>query len=198
LAQILCAAYALVLAGDLFAAEAHTHGAAAMNVSVEGGAVTIAIETPLDNLLSFERAPIGEAEEEEVSAMASIMREADALFIFPPKADCAVQSVDLASEALGDRLFADGAESKSGATHEARGDHNKADDRGAHSDREAHADLDAEYAFICRNPKALNEIKVNLFRFFPRLNEIEAQIVTDAGQSAAELTADRNAIKIKR
>jgi hypothetical protein len=188
-AWVLSVAIALATT-TLCAAEAHEHGAAKINVSVEGGEVTIELETPLDNLFGFERAPKDAAEEKAVKEAAAKLRKADALFVFPPKAECKLVSAELESEALSDELL--------GQAHSEHADHDEDEDHDHDSDHEGHADLDAEYVFACANPKALNRVVVDFFKVFPRTSEIEAQIVTSKGQSAAELTAKNNAIIIAR
>ncbi|MDR2905126.1 MAG: DUF2796 domain-containing protein [Helicobacteraceae bacterium] len=59
-----------------------------------------------------------------------------------------------------------------------------------------HGDLEASFDFVCENPDKLSGMKVELFKIFPNLGEIEASIVTKAkGQKAAKLTAKKNEIK---
>ncbi|MDR3347132.1 MAG: DUF2796 domain-containing protein [Helicobacteraceae bacterium] len=176
-------------AASLYAADAHVHGAAKMNLSVDNQEVTIELETPLANTLSYEHKPQNAEQEKEARQMAATLRKADKLFIFPPKAECKLVSVELDSDALDDDILGN-------ATRHDHDDHDEHD----HDDHEhgEHADLDAEFSFVCHNPKALNKIEVNLFKFFPNLNEIEAQIVTANAQSASELTAKSRVITIAK
>ena len=55
------AALALVLStalvGAAQAAGAHQHGVAQLEVAVDGNSLTVTLDTPLDNLLGFERGP---------------------------------------------------------------------------------------------------------------------------------------------
>jgi hypothetical protein len=69
-------------------------------------------------------------------------------------------------------------------------------DGGAGMDSEGHADLEAEFSFMCRNPEAIKQIEVNLFKYFPKLQEIEVEMVTPQGQKAAELTAKDNILRV--
>ncbi|MDR1451213.1 MAG: DUF2796 domain-containing protein [Helicobacteraceae bacterium] len=173
-------------ATTFYAADAHEHGAAKMNLSIDDQEVLIELETPLDNTLGFERAPKDAEEEKAVKEMAAKLKSADALFVFPPKAECKLVSVELESEALDANLLGEKTKAKHDDDHEEYADH----------DDEGHADLDARYIFSCANVKALNQIAVDFFKVFPKTNEIEAQIVTAKGQSAAELSAKRNTITI--
>jgi hypothetical protein len=140
--------------------------------------VEIGLETPLDNVLSFEHSPQSESERQEVKNMAATLREAELLFLFPAEAGCRVKEVELSSGAVSAELLS----GKDGGA-------------GAHS--EGHADLDAEFSFLCRNPGAIKQIEVNLFKYFPKLQELEVRMVTPEGQKAAELTAGDNILKVR-
>ena len=50
--------------------------------------VQINLNSPLDNLLGFERAPRNEKERQTVRTVASKLHQADNLFIFTPAAQC--------------------------------------------------------------------------------------------------------------
>jgi hypothetical protein len=158
---------------------AHVHGAAAMNLALYGQNVDIELETPLDNVLSFEHTPKSDSEKQEAQKMAATLRRAEALFLFPAAAACELKEVSLESEAISAELLS----GKSGGA-------------GAAEEFEGHADLDADFSFVCRNPQAITRIEVALFKYFPRLNEIEVQLVTPAGQKSAELTGQNNVLTV--
>jgi len=167
----------LLAAVPAFGYEAHEHGAAELEIAIEGNTVEIELETPLINLISFERAPQNDKEREDVRAMASILRNPQTLFIFPKAAECSLEKTSLESDVLADEL---------GHSSDHDADKHDADE---HS---GHADLDAEYVFTCRNPAALNAIEVQLFKAFPAMQRIEAKLVTPRGQKAAKLTPRAN------
>ena len=162
-----------------FGLDAHEHGAAKLNLAIEGNTVEIGFETPLINLISFERAPKNEQEREEVRKMADLLRHPQTLFLFPKGADCRLKTLNLESEVLADELL--------GVSDPAEKHGEDADDH-----KTEHADLDAEFIFTCQNPAALNQIEVGLFKAFPALKRIEAQLVTPRGQKAAKLTPRAN------
>ena len=60
---------ALVCAGN-----AHEHGAVNLNVAVEAGRITLQMESPLENLLGFERAPRTDAERKSATAMVARLK----------------------------------------------------------------------------------------------------------------------------
>ncbi|MDR0233962.1 MAG: DUF2796 domain-containing protein [Zoogloeaceae bacterium] len=170
-------------AAPALGADAHTHGVASLNMAVEGDTLEIGFETPLINLISFEHAPRNDKERQEARKMAEILRNPGALFLFPKEAQCSLKSARLESEAIADELGHDDHDAK---TEEAKHDHDEG---------EEHGDLDAEFVFTCRNPALLNRIEVALFKAFPSLKSIEAQLVTPRGQKAAKLTPRANRIQ---
>jgi hypothetical protein len=177
-ATVICAALPATPASPH---KAHEHGAARMNLSVEGQKAEIELEVPLADLVGFEHAPETDAQKKAVRDMAEIMHNAGALFIFPVEADCRPEKVSLESDALGDDLLA--APAAQGRREE------KAEESGGHEQAgEKHADLDAEWTFICRNPEKLKSIELSIFKYFPSLREITVQMVTPEKQGAAGLT----------
>jgi hypothetical protein len=176
-----------------FAHEAHEHGTARVNLSVEGQKVEIELETPLAGLISFEHAPETAAQKEEVRGMAKTLHNAGALFLFPADAKCRLEKVSLASEAISDDLLSPtGAPAVTGAKEGEKKEVSHEDKKDGEKD---HADLDAEISFICRNPEKLNRIEVGMFKAFPNLEKIEVRMVTPKGQGAAELAPQSNVVK---
>jgi hypothetical protein len=86
---------ATLLAICMFAAlpasaqKAHTHGAGRLDVAVEGGKLTLAVEIPLEDLVGFERAPKSDRERAAVDAMIAYFRSGKA-FVPSPAAACAL------------------------------------------------------------------------------------------------------------
>jgi Protein of unknown function (DUF2796) len=150
------------------AAKAHEHGAAKIDVAIEAGKLSIGLETPLDGLLGFERAPRTEAERQQVAKMVGTLKAADKLFVIDPAAQCSLGAVELTSAPL-----------KLGKAPAAK-------------DEDGHGDLDASFEFSCKNAPAF--IDVGLFSAFPRLSRIEVQTATPKGQR--KLVLKRSAVRI--
>ena len=175
--------------------EAHEHGAAAMYVSVEGGRVSIELESPLANMISFEHEPETDAQREEVRAMAAVLHRADSLFVFPAAAGCRQEEVALESEKLDAALLAPAPAPAHSRGEAAEGKHGEEEhDEEGHGEEE-HGDLDAAFSFLCEHPAALRGMEVKLFSAFPALEEIEVQMGTPDGQHAAELTPGNAGIR---
>ena len=159
LSSLSLAALLAAPAGALAQAQhAHVHGQLKLDIAIDGPTVVIAMESPLDNLVGFERAPKNDAERQTVEDAMTALKAADKLFAIDPAANCKLGPVELESAALG--------LGKQGAAIAA----------------DAHADLDATFSFNCTNAAAAKYIDVSLFTAFKGTRQIVAQIVTPQGQ----------------
>ncbi|MDQ8023132.1 MAG: DUF2796 domain-containing protein [Moraxellaceae bacterium] len=148
----------------------HVHGVGELAVSVEGDTLTIALESPLDNFLGFERAPKYEKDFAAVKSMAATLRKTDSLFVPTAAAQCTPVSVKLASDVVAPELLGETSKKVEGAD-------------------EDHADLDAQWTFRCANPAVLNGVEVKLFDAFKRFRQFDVALVTPKRQSAAKLSS---------
>ena len=137
--------------------QAHEHGAAQLQVSLDGRALHIAFEGPADNILGFEHAPKNDAQKKTLARAEEQLRQPTRLFALPPAAECQAQPVRLET-----RLPAAG----SGETH---------------------SEMEVEWRWECAKPQALTHVDVGLFKAFPRLKQLRVQVVTAQGQTAAVL-----------
>lgn len=141
---------------------AHVHGVAKLDIAVEQKTITFQLESPLDNLLGFERAPRTDAERRQASEMVAKLQAADKLLRIDPAAGCSLKSVDLASAAL--KLGQpDPAEAEAG-----------------------HADLDGSFTFSCQDATRAAWVDTALFDF-KSLRQVEVQVATPAGQFKRDL-----------
>jgi hypothetical protein len=140
--------------------KAHVHGIARLDVAVEATKVTVQLESPLDNLLGYERAPRSDAERKEADAMVARLKAGEAMFRIDPAAQCTLGKVELASSAL-----------KLGQTDPSE---------------EGHADIDGTFEFNCVQAAKAAFIDVGLFEF-KRLQRLEVQVATSRGQFKRDL-----------
>ncbi len=146
------------------AAEAHVHGQAHLEVAVDGGTLTLRLESPADSLVGFEHSPRTDKERQAVAAMKQRLDAPDKLFQPTPAAQCQVTGVKLEST-----LFEAGQEDA------------------------VHGDLDAEFVFHCAQPARLQNIEVKLFAPFPGIKQLSAELAGPKGQKTMQLTpAQRN------
>ena len=187
-----CVLHALLLPMSLFAYAhgAHEHGAAKLNIAVDDTHVSISLESPLANLLSFERIPATLEQKKQVRDMARRMHQAATLFQLTPAAECRFVMATLASDILDAELLdpniplepahADEGKERSGKEKK--------------TSKEEHGDLDANFSFMCAKPGNLHSVDIRLFTVWPNLEKIEARAVTPRGQRAASLTARKHVL----
>ena len=150
----------------------HEHGVARLDVAVDAGRVRIELDTPLDNLLGFERAPRSDAERDKVSAMVARLRAGEALFRIDAAAGCKLSKVDLVSPPLG-----------LGKEAAAAGEH---------------GDLNGSYEFLCVHGARAVFLEVGLFDAFPALKRIDLQVTTPKGQLKAVLRKPASRVALVR
>jgi hypothetical protein len=170
-------ALALAVPAAAFAGKAHQHGVAKLDIGADPGKLVIAFETPLDNLLGFERAPRTDAERKQAADAIAKLKDGAALFRIDPAAACTLASVELNSAPL-----------KLGAGTAAGKDDGKDD---------GHGDLDAEYSFNCTGAPA-GHVEIALFDAFPRLQRLRVQAATAKGQASQTLKRPAKRIELRR
>ncbi|MBP8030086.1 MAG: DUF2796 domain-containing protein [Pseudomonadales bacterium] len=152
---------------------AHVHGAAKLQVAIDGSAVTLMLESPMDSLVGFEHAPGNEAEKAALARLVAALEKPDALFVFSPAAGCASSSTKLESPLIADESHDHKHEEK----HE-----------------EKHSDLDGEFSFVCKEAGKLTQLTVNLFDVAANLQDLDVEIAAPRGQTAAELKPDKRTV----
>ena len=165
-------AMALWAAGPLAAGPAHEHGVARLDVAVDAGRVSIELQTPLDNLLGFERAPRTDAEREKVAVALARLRAAATLFRIDANAGCTLAKVELVSAAL-----------ELGSAAPVVGEH---------------AELSGRFDFRCSQGARAGFVEVGLFEAFPALRRIELQLSVPRGQMQATLRRPDSRVRLVR
>ena len=174
----ICLLLPLLLGGTLHAGEhrqagTHEHEVARLDLAQEGAQIDLHLESPAMNLLGYEHMPSSDADRQVLEQTLAQLRAADQLFRFNAQAQCRLISAAISTPLAG--------ESGTGAmphdTHE-----EPAHDGG-------HADIDADYRFECASPGQLRRLSLDVFKFFPALQRLLVQFVTDKRQGGTELTA---------
>ena len=175
------------MAAPAVAQHAHVHGAARLEISVDQQRVNLRLESPLESLLGFERAPRTEKERTAVKAMAERFARPDALFVLTPAARCVVGTsrIDAPVAGLGSKSVADAQSTAAG----------KAVPGGAKKSAQAdHAELEAQFVFQCEDVAKLQGVEVRLFDAFNGLRQLDVQAVTPLGQKSLRLTPSKRQV----
>lgn len=169
---------ALLAATPAWAGKAHQHGVAQLDVAVEPGRVTLNLQTPLDGLVGFERAPRNDAERARVEAALAKLRDAGALFRIDSAAGCKLDKVALNAPVLGVTPTGTAAPAAP-----AKGDH---------------ADLDGHFEFTCKAEVRPAFVEVGLFEAFSGMKRIELQLALPKGQMKATLVKPATRVALVR
>lgn len=169
----LVATLALAVAAPAGAHKAHAHGRIELDVAVEAQRVSLRMESPLHDLLGFERAPRSVAERGRVTALDERLRAADKLFVPDPAGECTLADASVEAPVLGLGTPASTASAASAAS---------AAPGASTSAGEAHADLVLTASFDCRQVAKLKYLDVKLFDAFPGVRTVAAQVAGPTGQ----------------
>ena len=156
------------------ASKPHQHGVAQLDVAVDAMRVTLELDTPLDNLLGYERAPRNDAERAAADKMLARLRAADQLFRIDSAAGCTLAKVTLEAPVLG--LGAN-------AATPAKGEH---------------ADLNGRFEFTCKAGNLARFVEVDLFEAFLPMKRINLQLVLPRGQMKATLVRPATRVALVR
>lgn len=162
------------------AGKAHEHGVAKVDVAIEGSKLTVALQSPLDSLLGFERAPRTDAERKAAADVLARLRSGGALFTADVAAQCTLNKAEVTApvlESAGKPAVPAAAGKPAGAEH---------------------ADLDASYEYTCAQPQQLRTLELGLFDAFKRMKRIEVQVAGAQGQSKATLKRPARTVKLVR
>ncbi|WNF47484.1 DUF2796 domain-containing protein [Pseudomonas sp. SG20056] len=148
--------------------DAHEHGAAQLNVVLDGKMLHLQLDSPAMNLVGFEHAAKSAADKAKVAAAHSQLEQPQALFGLNA-GDCNVSKQELESP-----LFAE-------HKHKEH-DHEKSHDS-------EHSDIHAHYSLDCQKPEELKQLNLGeLFKRFPATEKIQVQLIGPNGQQGLELT----------
>ena len=156
--------------------EAHVHGEAELSLIIDETSIAFELKSPALNVLGFEHEPKTEAEEELVHAANEKLSKYENI-IFIPDLKCKVSEFDL------DSPYED---EHAGESH-----------HDAHDHEEDHGDYYLSYSLSCKNIDKLETIEVKLFENFEGFESIEAMWINQSEADSAELTKERNIIKLK-
>ncbi len=175
--------------------EAHEHGAANLNVAVEGNNLYIEFSSPAANIVGFEHLPRTQKQKAAVADAKKKLKEGQTLFHLPAGSMSRLVDVSVKTD------IDSHSEHHEKAEHDGDEDHHHSEkEKHKHEHHEAdkderHSDFEATYHFVCKKPEKLTHIDVKLMNTFPGIEHIEVQLLAGTKQSAMELTAKKNTIR---
>ena len=149
----------------------HQHGVAQLDVVIEPPALTLALHSPLANLVGFEHPPVTAEEQALWADLQKQMQQPGLQLVLPQAAGCSVQHSEM------NNPFASHTEHTHEHEHEHEHEHND-----EHHDDHDHADLTVEYRFHCAQPKQLTQLELPLMQNYPGIEKLEVRMLTPSGQ----------------
>ena len=147
--------------------DAHEHGAAQLNVVLDGKMLHLQLDSPAMNLVGFEHAARSDADKAKVAAARSQLEQPQALFGVNA-GDCNISKQELESP-----LFAE----------------HKHEEHHEHDHGSEHSEIHAHYSLDCQKPEELKQLNLGeLFKRFPATEKIQVQLIGPNGQQGLELT----------
>ena len=169
--------------GGFVQEEPHEHGAASLDVVLEGETLSMEFVSPAVNLVGFEYEPATPEEEEAVADALAQLEDGAALFAPAEAAGCELSSQEVEREVTSE-----------GHSEEEHADEEHADEEtgGAGEDDgeegAVHSEFHATYTFTCAQPDSLDSVNLRqLFALYPGIEDLDVQYVLPGGQGAAEL-----------
>lgn len=150
---------------------AHVHGTAWLDLALDGRSLELRLTGTGADLAGLEGAPADAADVAKVDAARRTLGDPAALFAFVPAGACTSAAAPAVTPPAS-ALLAPGAGADAG-----------------------HGDWSAEYRFDCATPP--DALDLRLFERFESLEAVQAQVLTPAGQGAAELTPGARRIDLR-
>ncbi len=161
----------------------HEHGVGRLNAALDGNTLELELENPSMNLVGFEHVAKVAVDQATVAAARADLEKPLSLFGLPAAAKCSVTSVKLHSPLFGDKPDADDED------HDHDHDEHAAGDGDEHEHEHHHSEIHASYQLNCAAPQALTSLDLApLFKRFPSLHQVQAQLIGPNGQQGAELS----------
>jgi len=163
--------------------EAHEHGHATLMLVQENDELQLLFKSPAMNITGFEHQASSPEQLAKIEWAKTSLSDASHLFLFNQRAECVLEHLSVTSSLLKVKDHSD-----AHGSH-AEGEHSK-------EDKDSHNEFEVEYHFECKNIRELKELSVALFDVFTSLEEIEVQVINDAGQTLRALDRHNPSIKL--
>lgn len=150
---------------------AHDHGAAEVNIAVEGKKVTVELRTPSEGVIGFEHEAKSDADKKKRNAALKRVEEKFGEMIVLDK--------NLVCKSQGGNVTLVQTDEKGGKNAKS----------GAQSGE--HREVRASYQYECEKAPAGSRVKFGITKVFPAIHEVKVQVIGDAKQSGATIKKDR-------
>ena len=172
-----------VLAESSRQKDSHEHGAANLKMALEGEKLQIEFEVPSESLIGFEHFPKSQSNRENFSDAIKILSDPSRLFSMSSKAECLLVGMSISQS-----LF----------SNEEEHGHDESEKEHGHDETEKteiHSEFKSNYYWNCQHLDEVGSIGTLLMTFFPKIDEIQVNWISNNGQGALELESEDDQIK---
>ena len=165
--------------------DSHEHGAAIIKMVLEEERLQVEFEVPSESLIGFEHFPKSQSNRENFNEAIKILSDPSKLFSKPIKAECLLVGMNVSQS-----LF---------SNEEEHGhDESEKEDEHGHDESEKskiHSEFKSNYYWNCQHLDEIDSIGTQLMSFFPRIEEIRVNWISNNGQGSLELESEDDRIK---
>jgi len=154
--------------------DSHEHGAAKLMMAMEGKKLQVEFEVPSESLIGFEHLPKSQSNRKNFNEAIKNLSDPSKLFSMPNKAECLLVGTNVSQS-----LFS-----------------NEGDPGHDESEKsEIHSEFKSNYYWNCQHLDEIDSIGTELMSFFPRIEEIRVNWISNYGQGSLELESKDDRIK---
>ena len=154
--------------------DSHEHGAAKLMMVMEGEKLQVEFEVPSESLIGFEHFPKSQSNRKNFNESIKILSDPSKLFSMPIKAECLLVGMNVSQS-----LF----------SNEEEHGHDESEKS------EIHSEFESNYYWNCQHLDEIDSIGAQLMSFFPRIEEIRVNWISNNGQGSLELESKDDRIK---
>ena len=154
--------------------DSHEHGAAIIKMVMEDEKLQVEFEVPSESLIGFEHFPKSQSNREKFNEAIKILSDPSKLFSKPIKAECLLVGMNVSQS-----LF----------SNEEEHGHDESEKS------EIHSEFKSNYYWNCQHLDEIDSIGTQLMTFFPRIEEIRVNWISNNGQGSLELESKDDLIK---
>jgi Protein of unknown function (DUF2796) len=180
--SVLTFSFSLLIASEGLAAEkrraqSHVHGAAEINIIVEGKRIVVEFHAPSESVMGFEQEAKSESERKKRDAALKLIREKfSEMVILERKAGCRPEGGKVA-------IVQSDSEDK----------------KHSHSNQKMvaeHREVRATFNFECEQNPSGSRVQFGVTRLFPSIHEVKVRALSDAKQTGATITKDKGEVRL--
>jgi len=156
-------------------AHTHVHGAAEMNIVVDGKKIVVEFRSPTDGLMGFEHEAKTDADKKKRDTAMKVFKERfSEMVVFDKKLGCTSHP--------GEVVVAQSNASGSKEHEHGKDNHKKGGE---------HRELRAMYNFTCNNDPAGSRVSFGVTKLFPNIHELKVQVLSGSKQSGTTIRKDK-------